>query len=80
MSPAEHYFQAIDKKIPVYTLSNIAQYHISAIEQNWDNLLSSATGLFLSYEMGFRKPDLMIHKMVINQLQISAEDCFLLMI
>ena len=70
------YFQAIDKKIPVYTLSNIAQYHISAIEQNWDNLLSSATGLFLSYEMGFRKPDLMIYKMVINQLQIPAEDCF----
>ena len=26
--------------------------------------------------MGFRKPDLMIYKMVINQLQIPAEDCF----
>ncbi|MFL2860766.1 MAG: HAD family hydrolase [Pontiellaceae bacterium] len=70
------YFSAIEKKVPVYALSNIAKYHISAINRNWNNFLSSATGLFLSYEMGFRKPDPRIYRMVLHQLQVPAEDCF----
>ena len=74
------YFQAIDKKIPVYTLSNIAQYHISAINRNWDNFFIGNRIIF-SYEMGFRKPHPRIYKMVIEQLgRLSQNLAFSLMI
>ena len=70
------YFHAIEQQIPVYTLSNITEYHVRAIEREWDGLLASATGLFLSYEMGCRKPESKIYEMAIERLQVPAEACF----
>ena len=70
------YFQAIDKKIPVYTLSNIAAYHIEAINREWSGFLDQATGLFLSYQLGYRKPHPRIYEKVIEQVGVEPSSCF----
>ena len=41
---------AVSAQVPVYTLSNIAAYHIEAINREWSGFLDQATGLFfISY-------------------------------
>ena len=70
------YYHAIGQSTPVYTLSNIADYHITAINLKWNKLLSSADGLFLSYKMGVRKPDNRIYELAINKLKVLPENCF----
>ena len=48
---------ALARGRPVYTLSNIAGHHMEAICRNRPGFFDGATGLFLSYEIGVRKPD-----------------------
>ncbi|QBG47420.1 HAD family phosphatase [Verrucomicrobia bacterium S94] len=60
----------------VYTLSNIADYHIRAIENNWNGFFEGTTGLFMSYRMGVRKPDPRIYEMVLEELGVPGEQCF----
>lgn len=60
----------------VYTLSNIAHYHIRAIENNWDGFFDGTTGLFMSYRMGVRKPDPRIYEMVLEELGVPGNQCF----
>ena len=59
-----------------YTLSNIAEYHIKAINRSWPNYLDRATGFFMSYKMGVRKPDARIYLDAIDQLEANPNDCF----
>ena len=70
------YHHAINQKTNVYTLSNIADYHVKAINDNWSNLLPQASGLFFSYEIGSRKPDQKIYNYVLETLNVKAEQCF----
>ena len=60
----------------VYTLSNIADYHVRAIENNWNGFLEPMTGLFMSYKMGVRKPDPRIYDMVLEELNAPGDQCF----
>lgn len=60
----------------VYTLSNIAHYHIRAIENNWAGFFEGTTGLFMSYKMGVRKPDSRIYDMALEELGVPGEQCF----
>lgn len=68
--------KAMASDAAVYTLSNIAHYHIRAIEKNWSGFFDDATGLFVSYKMGVRKPDPRIYEMVLEELKASGEQCF----
>lgn len=68
--------RATQAGIPVYTLSNIARHHIDAIESNWNDFFSAASGLFLSYQIGFRKPDASIYRHTLEQLGVAGEQCF----
>jgi len=68
--------RAVDGGIAVYTLSNIAQYHVDAIERNWDGFFDQATGLFMSYKMGVRKPDPRIFRMALDDLGAEGAQCF----
>lgn len=68
--------KAMASDAAVYTLSNIADYHIRAIEKNWTGFFDDATGLFVSYKMGVRKPDPRIYEMVLEELNASGEQCF----
>lgn len=70
------YYHAINQETKVYTLSNIADYHVRAINDNWPNLLSQATGLFFSYKIGSRKPDRKIYEYALKVLDVKAHQCF----
>jgi putative hydrolase of the HAD superfamily len=67
---------AVSEQVPVYTLSNIAAYHIEAINRNWSGFLDQATGLFLSYQLGYRKPHPRIYEKVVEQLSVEPSSCF----
>lgn len=68
--------ELIDRGVTVCTLSNIADYHIRAIEANWPGFFKGASELFLSYRIGFRKPDEGIYRHALNNLPVQPEDCF----
>lgn len=68
--------KAMASDAAVYTLSNIAHYHIRAIEKNWSGFFDDVTGLFVSYKMGVRKPDPRIYEMVLEELGVPGDQCF----
>lgn len=70
------FLNAMKSGVQVYTLSNIAQHHIDAIESNWNGFFDGATGLFLSYQMGVRKPDPSIYSQVLSDLDAEGVQCF----
>ena len=72
------YLDAIKRGLPVYTLSNIAAHHMVAIERNEPGFFAEATGLFLSYQMGARKPETEIYSQVLQSLGANGEQCFFL--
>ncbi len=67
--------EAIAHGLPVYTLSNIAEHHIEAIERNWPGFFNGATGLFLSYQVGVRKPNVEIYRHMLDDLGAKGEQC-----
>ena len=69
------FLDSIARGIPVYTLSNIAKHHIDAIERSWPGFFDGATGLFLSYQMGCRKPDEAIYLQMLEQLGVEGKQC-----
>lgn len=69
------FLDSIARGLPVYTLSNIAKHHIDAIERNWPDFFAGATGLFLSYEMGTRKPDSEIYEQALGKLNAEGRQC-----
>lgn len=70
--------EAIARGLPVYTLSNIAEHHIDAIERNWPGFFDGATGLFLSYQVGARKPNAEIYQHMLENLGVKGEQCLFL--
>jgi len=60
----------------VCTLSNIADYHVRAIEHNWNGFFKNVDHLFMSYRMGVRKPDIRIYEMVLEELGVPGDHCF----
>ncbi len=62
--------------VSVHVLSNIAKHHRDAIESNWNGFFEGADSLFLSYEIGLRKPSPEIYCHALNELGVSGEDCF----
>jgi len=67
--------EAIDRGLPVYTLSNISEHHVEAIERNWPGFFDGATKLFLSYEIGARKPDAGIYRHLLEDLGADGGQC-----
>lgn len=62
--------------VSVHTLSNIAQHHVDAIENNWNGFFDGADGLFLSYQIGARKPQPEIYRHALDQLGADGAQCF----
>lgn len=72
----ELFLTALEAGVAVYTLSNIAQHHIDAIENNWQGFFAGTAGLFLSYQIGTRKPDPVIYRHALHRLGAEGEQCF----
>ena len=62
--------------VSVHTLSNIAWHHMEAIEKNWSGFFDGADGLFLSYQIGVRKPNAGIYRHALDQLGADPAQCF----
>ncbi len=67
---------AVQVGIPVYLLSNLAQHHADALEGNWPGFFDEVDGRFFSYEMGARKPELIIYRQALERLGIDGGQCF----
>lgn len=68
--------QAVKAGVPVYTLSNISAFHIEAIRANWPGFFDGATGMFLSYRIGLRKPHPDIYRHLVQSIGVGPEQCF----
>ncbi|MBM4152904.1 MAG: HAD-IA family hydrolase [Kiritimatiellaceae bacterium] len=64
--------KAIQSGVPVYTLSNIAEHHIQAIVRNFPGLFDGVTRMFLSYQIGSRKPEAEIYSHLLNALRVDG--------
>lgn len=71
----ELFTNAVSRGLPVYTISNIAGHHMDAIEQVQSGFFDGASGLFLSYQLGVRKPHPDIYHKALNEIGVSAEQC-----
>jgi putative hydrolase of the HAD superfamily len=71
----ELFSKAVGSDARVYTLSNIAQHHITAIEKNWSGFFDGVNGLFLSYQIGIRKPHPGIYQHVLRELGADSDQC-----
>jgi putative hydrolase of the HAD superfamily len=58
----------------LYLVSNINKLHFEYLKKQFNEYFEFFNHLFLSYEMGLRKPDLMIYKFIINYLKTSPDN------
>jgi 2-haloacid dehalogenase len=68
--------EAVAAGTPVYLLSNIAAFHINAIERNWPDFFQGVSGMFLSYRIGVRKPHPYIYRYALDALGAEGGQCF----
>ncbi len=67
---------AVAAGVPVHILSNIGGHHVDAIKSNWSGFFDGVAGLFLSYQIGLRKPDPAIYHHVLEHLDAEGSQCF----
>ena len=70
------YSDAVEAGVAVCLLSNIAEFHINAIRNNWPGFFDGAEEQFLSYRIGVRKPHPDIYRHVLDALGVAGEECF----
>jgi putative hydrolase of the HAD superfamily len=59
-------------------LSNIAPFGADAIRLKFPDLLSSGSGCFMSFEMGYVKPDPEIYRKACRAIGADLKECFFL--
>ena len=59
----------------VYILSNLAEFHKIALEKKIPELFSICDKNFLSYELGFHKPEIEIYEQVYKDIGEKPEKC-----
>ncbi|MDO8515746.1 MAG: HAD family phosphatase [bacterium] len=62
-------------QLQFWMLSNINDIHHRHVAERWPGLFSSFLHVFLSYEMGCRKPDREIFERMLNVGQARPEEC-----
>lgn len=58
----------------LYLVSNINELHFKYLKERFGDYFRYFSYIFLSYELGLRKPDLRIYKLIINYLKSSPQD------
>lgn len=67
---------ALERGVPVCTLSNIAGHHLQAIQNREPGFFDGVHRMFLSFELGVRKPAPGIYQQVLDALQADPGRCF----
>jgi glucose-1-phosphatase len=68
----------ISKGVPVAVLSNLAEYHMMAVQNGCPEVLTGNVKNFYSYEIGLHKPDTRIYEHVCSELKMKPSDIFFL--
>jgi len=55
-------------------VSNINELHFKYLEENFKEYFKYFSYIFLSYEMGLRKPDPKIYKLIMEYLKLPAQN------
>jgi FMN phosphatase YigB (HAD superfamily) len=72
-------FQALrDRGLPVYLMSNLADFNAEAIAEKFPGFFASSSGNFLSYEMGHMKPEPEIYLQACARIGVTPEQCLFL--
>jgi putative hydrolase of the HAD superfamily len=58
----------------LYMVSNINELHFKYLEDKFSDYFKYFSYIFLSYEMGLRKPDPKIYKSIIEYLKLPAQN------
>jgi len=58
----------------LYMVSNINELHFKYLEENFKEYFKYFSYIFLSYEMGLRKPDPKIYKLIMEYLKLPAQN------
>jgi len=70
--------EALAQDHDLVLLSNTNSIHFRHLLPQSQALLAPFQRLFLSYEMGFRKPELEIYELVLTEMGWNGEDCLFL--
>jgi FMN phosphatase YigB (HAD superfamily) len=76
------YAQELRKKVPVYLLSNTNEVHIEQINKEVSELTKHTNlepyfeGVFLSHELGFRKPNANVFELVSEKMGVKPSEVF----
>lgn len=62
--------------VNIETLSNIAPFHLDAIERNWSGFFAGCSQRLCSFRLGRRKPDPEIYRRALEVLGAAGSDCF----
>ncbi|MFH1715143.1 MAG: HAD family phosphatase [Elusimicrobiota bacterium] len=65
----------LSKNHDLFMLSNTNELHFAAIERDYPDLIKLFKKCFLSYKIGFMKPDSEIFKNVLENIPYKAEEC-----
>jgi glucose-1-phosphatase len=68
----------IAQAVPVAILSNLAEYHMLAVQKGCPDVLNGNLRNFYSYEIGLHKPDARIYEFVCTELRMKPPDLLLL--
>jgi putative hydrolase of the HAD superfamily len=76
-SPHPHSLEIIDSlknNYRLYLVSNINQMHLEYLQRQFSEYFNYFSYIFLSYEMGLRKPDLRIYERIIDYIKLPAKN------
>lgn len=68
----------LSQKVPVAILSNLAEYHMYAVQKGCPEVLRGNIRNFYSYEIGLHKPDIRIYEFVCSELKMKPSDLLFL--
>lgn len=76
-----NHIQKLNKNYKIFLLSNTNEIHINAIrkkigEKRWLRFSSLFTKMYLSYEIGFRKPNKEAFQIILNENKLKANEVF----
>ena len=66
--------EALKDNYSLYLVSNINELHFRYLQDRFGDYFKYFNYIFLSYELGLRKPDLEIYRLVIDYLKLPAQN------
>lgn len=66
--------EALKDKYSLYLVSNINEPHFKYLKERFKEHFRHFNHLFLSYELGLRKPDLRIYELIIDYLKLPPQN------